>query len=117
MLLITFLIPGNALGAHACLESWYQTAWCDAHAGKREILMPDGSRCDCVTVSHAIEIEFAVKWAEAIGQALFYSLQTGKRGGIVLIVERDSELRFWIRLNSTIQHFGLPLDTWMVGYP
>jgi len=79
--------------------------------------MPDGSRCDCVTVSHAIEIEFAVKWAEAIGQALFYSLQTGKRGGIVLIVERDSELRFWIRLNSTIQHFGLPLDTWMVGYP
>lgn len=59
--------------------------------------------------------DFGPKWAEAIGQALYYSLQTGKRAGVALILEKPKDHKYWIRLNSTIQHFGLPIDTWKMG--
>jgi hypothetical protein len=61
-----------------------------------------------------VEVDFASKFYEAIGQALYYSLQTGKKGGIVLILEDKSDYKYWLRLNSVIQHFNLPIDTWMV---
>lgn len=57
-------------------------------------------------------MDFTNKWAEGIGQSLFYSLQTGKKAGIVLILENPGDRRFWIRLNTTIQHHNLPIDTW-----
>ena len=53
--------------------------------------------------------------AEAIGQSLYYSLQTGHRAGVVLILEDQQDRVYWLRLNSTIQHFKLPIDTWAVG--
>ncbi len=65
-------------------ERAYQQAHCD---GQREVTMPDGTRCDCVTATHAIEIDFANKWYEAIGQSLNYAFQTSKRAGIILILE------------------------------
>ncbi len=77
--------------------------------------MPDGTRCDGVTDSHAIEVEFARKWAVPIGQSLFYALQINKRAGIVLIVKNADERRFLIRLNSVIFANKLPIDVWTVG--
>ena len=44
-----------------------------------EVVMKDGTRCDILTATHAIEVDFAKKWAEAIGQSLNYAMQTGKR--------------------------------------
>ena len=37
--------------------------------------MPDGARCDILTETHAIEVDFADKWAEAFGQSLNYAMQ------------------------------------------
>ena len=54
-------------------------------------------------------------WGESIGQSMFYSLQTGKKAGIVLILETMKDRKYWIRLNTTIEHFNLPIDTWSVG--
>jgi hypothetical protein len=51
-------------------------------------------------------------WAEAIGQSAYYSLQTGKKAGIVLILETMKDRKYWIRMNTTIEHFNLPIDTW-----
>jgi hypothetical protein len=39
-------------------EKWYQEKWCEAHKGQVEIAMPDSTRCDCVTDTHAIEFDF-----------------------------------------------------------
>jgi hypothetical protein len=82
--------------------------------GEAEVVFPDRTRCDCLTDENAIEFDFGAKWAEAIGQALYYSIQTGKRAGVVLILEKESDRKYWIRLNSVIQHFGLPIDTWEI---
>ena len=54
-------------------------------------------------------------WAEVIGQSSFYSIQTKKKAGIVLILETMKDRKFWIRLNTIIEHFKLPIDTWSVG--
>ena len=48
------------------------------------VLLPDRTRADCLT-ENIIDFNFSNKWAESIGQSMFYALQTGKRAGIVLI--------------------------------
>ena len=55
-------------------------------------------------------------WAEVIGQGLRYSEMTKKKAGIVLILESMKDRKYWIRMNITIEHFDLPIDTWCVGY-
>ncbi|UCD31994.1 MAG: hypothetical protein JSV38_14720 [Desulfobacterales bacterium] len=76
--------------------------------------MPDKTRCDCVTDTYAIEFDFASNWAESIGQGLHYSVLTNKKAGIVLILENLKDRKYWIRLNNTIEHFDLPIDTWSI---
>ena len=95
-------------------EKWYQEKWCEAHREQVEVVLPDGTRCDCVTETHAIEFDFGNKWTEAVGQSLYYSLQPGKNAGIVLILETIKDRKYWIRLNTTIEHFNLPIDTWSI---
>jgi len=113
LIALFFSLTGSVF-ANEHSEKWYQAKWCNEHHGKTEFVLPDQTRCDCLTETHAIEFDFAKKWAEAIGQALFYSLQTGKRAGIVLILESEKDRKYWIRLNSTIQHFKLPIDAWEI---
>jgi len=112
LLFILLACPARTNAAHKHLEKWYQKKWCDAHNGEMEVIMPDHTRCDCLTNTHAIELDFGAKWAESIGQSLYYGLQTGKIPGVVLILEQDTDRKYWIRLNSTIQYYGLPIDTW-----
>ena len=72
---------------HPHSESSYQHAYCSAHNGIEEYELPDKTRIDCLTDTYAIEFDFANKWAESIGQSLYYSIRTGKKAGVVLIME------------------------------
>ena len=72
---------------HHHSESSYQHAWCSAHKGIEEFENADKTRVDCLTSVHAVEFDFANKWAESIGQALHYQLMTGKKAMVVLILE------------------------------
>ena len=115
ILIIIFVFPTLLLAKREHPEKWYQEQWCGANKGKVEVVLPDGTRCDCLTDTHAIEFDFGSNWAEAIGQSAYYALQTGKKGGVVLILETMKDRKYWIRLNTTIEHFNLPIDTWNVG--
>lgn len=107
-------IPANSAGRlHP--ERWYQEQWCKDAGGQAEVRLPDGTRCDCLTDTHAIEFDFGNKWAESIGQALYYGIQTGKKPGVVLILESQKDYKYWIRLNTVIQHYGIGIDAWMTG--
>lgn len=108
MLAITAL-PVYAKRLHK--ESWYQERYCQ---GIQEYRLPDGTRADCMTDTHAIEYDFANKWDEAIGQSLNYAFQSNKRAGIVLIIEKRKHMKHWYKLNSVIQHYKLPIDVWLV---
>jgi len=109
---LLFSSAAPALASHDHKEKWYQEHWCAANQGNAEVILPDKTRADCITATHAVEFDFGEKWAEAIGQSLYYALQTGKRAGVVLIIETPADRKYFIRLNSTIEHFKLPIDAW-----
>jgi hypothetical protein len=114
---VIFLIcslPTLSYAKHLHPEKYYQQKWCSEQSGQTEFALPDKTRCDCLTGTHAIEFDFAEKWAEAIGQSLYYSSQTGKKAGIVLILEKEKDKKYLDRLNTTIRHYGLPVDVWVV---
>jgi hypothetical protein len=67
-------------------EKYYQTKLCSQLGGKMEYRLRDATRVDCITNKYAIEVDWAKKWAEGIGQALYYSIRTKKRPAVALIV-------------------------------
>lgn len=96
-------------------EAWYQKKWCAGHGGRIEVIMPDKTRCDCVTFRYAVEVEFARKWAEAITQTLHYARLTGKRPGIVFICRRQSDLINIARAVDNIKFYKLGIKIWRIG--
>ena len=46
-------------------ERYYQKKFAREIGGQLEVVMKDGTRCDILTATHAIEVDFAKKWAEA----------------------------------------------------
>ncbi|GKT29070.1 hypothetical protein ADUPG1_005139, partial [Aduncisulcus paluster] len=93
------------------LESAYVQRWCADHNGTAEYRLQDGTRVDCVTATHAVEVDHACKWAEAIGQSMHYSACTGKGAGIVLIVGPDDS-RFVKRLKNAARRKRYYVDVW-----
>ena len=79
MIILLLMAAAPAWAGHKHPEEWYQEKWCREQRGQAEVVLPDRTRCDCLTKTHAIEFDFGPKWAEAIGQALYYGMQTGKR--------------------------------------
>jgi hypothetical protein len=88
----------------------YQRAWAAANDGRTEVVLEDGTRIDILTRTHALEVDFAAKWAEGVGQSLHYAAQTGRRAGIVLIMDGNAAPRHLARLQSVIQRYELPID-------
>ncbi|MCQ2753574.1 MAG: hypothetical protein MJ231_00835 [bacterium] len=82
-------------------ESSYQHAWCSEHNGVEEYVNSDYTRVDCLTDVHAVEFDFANKWAESIGQAEHYAKMTGKKGMVVLILENpEAEMIYFNRIKE-----------------
>ena len=77
--------------------------------GQVEVVMKDGTRCDILTSTHAIEVDFAKKWAEAIGLSLSYAMQTGKSPGVALIVLAPSDKKYIERVRKISAEHSLGL--------
>jgi hypothetical protein len=58
--------------ASALPERHYQDIFAAQVGGQTEVTAGDGTRCDILTDSYAIEVDIARKWGEAIGQSLNY---------------------------------------------
>ncbi len=80
-----------------------------------EVKLPEGPRVDCMTKTHAIEMDFAHKWTEAIGQSLYYSTLTGLDAGIVLILKSHSDAPHLKAAQKTIDRYKLPIKLWPLG--
>lgn len=111
LLLSAFLVhPLIAKPRHS--EKWYQGKVAAILQGRMEVNVSDG-RIDVLTATHAIEVEFASKWKQSIGQALWYSMQTGRSAGIVLVIEDEKrDLPYAIRLESIVLSQRLPVKVW-----
>lgn len=86
---------------HLHNEKYYQEIWCKANNGILEYQNDDSTRVDCLTENNAVEFDFAAKWAESIGQALYYQKKTQKRGKVVLILENtEKEMKYFNRVKE-----------------
>lgn len=111
-LAITLLSPTLSFPA----EKDYQKIWCDSMGGVREVVLPDKSRADCVIekyeVGYAVEVEYARKWQEAIGQALYYSAVLKKFPGILIISAGDSDNKYIDRLMIVADKYNIKV--WVI---
>jgi len=97
---------------------WGERQWVEWYAGKlegakTEFRTPDGSRVDIVTAEYAIECDYAGKWKEGIGQALFYAATTNRKPALLLLLHRDDQAdrRDYLRALVVCNKSGIRLIT------
>jgi len=108
-LVILLLISSAASAQELAKEADYVDAFCD---GVIEFVLEDRTRVDCLTPDEAQEYDWGHKSYEAIGQALWYAANTGRRAAIVLIVKTSSDERGVARARKIINHYGLPINVY-----
>lgn len=95
-------------------EVYYQNMFAKEIKGQTEVVLNDKARVDIVTDTYAIEVDFAYKWAESIGQSLYYGLMMYRKPGVVLIVDGNKEQQYVNRLLSTAEKYGITV--WILDY-
>jgi hypothetical protein len=108
-------LAGSGGGGTTAPPKWHEADYVDHHCkGEVEHVLSDRTRVDCLSETHAIEYDWGKKWAEAIGQSLYYAAMTGKKAGIVLIVNPRTKDRYLKRLNKAIEAHSLDIDVWTI---
>ncbi len=87
-------------------ESDYVHAYCN---GKEEFILPDKTRVDCLTETHACEFDWAKKWYEGFGQALWYAYNTNKKPCLVLILKSNKDYIYYNRAKILCDKYGINL--------
>lgn len=90
-------------------ESYYVNNWCTEDFGRKEFMLWDKSRCDCLTKDYAIEFDFASKWAESVGQSLYYAKLTKRKPAVALILTKWSDIIYLKRLEALTEQTGIKL--------
>lgn len=78
-------------------EKDYVNQYCE---GIKEYMLPDRTRVDCLTDEYAIEFDYAKKWAESIGQSLYYAKKTGKKPAVAIITSKPEDIKYIQRIKE-----------------
>ena len=76
------------------VESYYVNQWCTSDFGRKEAVLWDMTRVDCLARDYAVEFDFAKKWAESVAQALYVAKMTGKKPAITLILTSPADYKY-----------------------
>lgn len=110
-LMIIFFSISNISEAHTYREVVYQHAWCSANGGVEEFQNKDYTRVDCLTKKYAVEFDFANKWSESVGQALYYGIMTGKKPLVVLILENpQKQMIYYQRVKKLSKKYNFDVE-------
>ncbi|MCB0567125.1 MAG: hypothetical protein KDD01_22390 [Phaeodactylibacter sp.] len=106
MAFILFILTTALAAAAQKNEADYVELIRQQMGGQKEVAVNSGY-VDLVTGRYAIEVEFANKWKQSIGQALWYGLQTDRTPGVVLIKRGENDHKYVIQFGSALQYAGL----------
>ena len=81
----------------------------EKYAAKVEVRLWDGVRVDLLSQDTAWEVDWAKKWAEGCGQALYYGLVTERTPGLILLVRSKDDYRFVYRAQTVCKKYGIRL--------
>lgn len=125
-ILVVLLVVGatDAFAKRLLHEAVHNEAFCLIHEGRSEAPNSDGTRTDCLTLTHAIEADFAEKWYESVGQAGHYAMEHKRLPGIFLIIEYAWQCKHYARAIKSIPRFHVLAYTgrmvrftiWVEGY-
>jgi len=92
-------------------EDYYNKKFCTQESGQAEYSLPDRSRVDCLTDTHAFEADWAdgLKVYESIGQSLYYAAETGKQPGILLLIRKKNSDKHIRKVKRVIESWKLPI--------
>ena len=112
--LFTLLFSSLLLAKHLHKEKVYQEHFCKQLGGITEYRLKDKTRVDCLVEHYAIEVDFAHKWAESIGQSLYYASQTSRKPAVLLIMEDDEHDIKYLRRLEDVSHKH-KIDVWTIN--
>ena len=93
-------------------EADYVKAYCK---GEIEHVLKDNTRIDCLTETYACEFDWAKKWYEGVGQALWYSYNTGKKPCLVLILKTQKDEIYYNRAKLLCDKHDIHLEAIRAG--
>lgn len=112
IILIFILTSTSCYAKHLHREAVYQEAWCNKHNGILEYQLNDKARVDCLTPKYAVEVDFAQKWAECIGQSLYYGISTKRKPAALLIIENgEKDIKYLKRLQKVAKKHRIKIFT------
>lgn len=96
------------------LPGSHETRWTEHLAarigGEAEVVLMDGSRVDILRMGWAVEVDRAARWAEAIGQSLYYAELTGREPAVILLVaDPAGEKLLLLRAHIACRRAGVTL--------
>ncbi len=109
---LVLLLSVPTMASIRWLERDYQDEWCSAQPDliAIEYQLPDKTRVDCLFKDYALEVDWDYKWAESIGQSLYYARMTGRKPAILLILGPRGQ-RYLRRLKFVTDHYGIRVFT------
>lgn len=113
VVLLCFSFVANAeAGTHLNKEAKYVDHYC---TGKIEYRNSDNTRTDCLADDQSQEYDFANKWYECLTQAMHYGRLNMNSATCVLIVEKQSDLKYVDRANALVKDSCLQVKVITVG--
>lgn len=107
IVVLTLLITGCSHTAKKYNERHYQTLLCNKLDGEMEYVLKDRTRVDCLTDKYAIEVDFAKKWAEGVGQSLYYAYMTDKKPAIGFIMDDNKDQKYFKRVDVLAKKYHI----------
>ena len=107
ILFLTLFLALQVSAKHLHLEKEYQEFWCNQQGGLMEYKLPDNTRVDCLLPDYAVEVDYAPKVYESIGQALYYGIMTHRTPGVLIIIEDINSQKYLNRLKPIAEKYGI----------
>jgi hypothetical protein len=102
-------------------ERYYQDIYCSKYNGIMEFVLHDNTRVDCLIlkpVPIAVEVDWAKKWADSIGQSLYYAVSTNSAAMSLLItndVKDCKHVRKVMDVSRYLRQHGVTLYVEIIG--
>jgi len=81
-------------------ETYWQDIIQKEIGGVKEYRLDDGTRVDLLFEDKACEIDWASKWAEGIGQSIYYGLKTDRPPLVILLAKKDG----WEKYRDRVEY-------------
>jgi hypothetical protein len=114
ILIVIVLLLASLVSYSQQLERYYRNGFATIMKGQQEVRLPNRRVVDIVTDTFAIEVEFANKWTQSIGQSLDYAKTLNKKAGILIIIEGIKTDKYVTELMDFIVFYRLPIKVWVM---